>query len=190
MKSRDDVVHIEEVLNGNTAAFAFLVKRHQDMVYTIAVKILQNREDAEEVAQDAFVKAFQKLGTFRKDAKFSTWLYRIVFNEAISRTRLRKLPESEFTEEISESTADEEVEENVMGLDQRQQKLAIGRALQKFSDADQLLINLFYYEGLAVNDIAEITGLSESNVKVRMHRLRKKIYSVLNEIISKKAFTF
>lgn len=190
MRSRDDVVHIEEVLNGNTAAFAVLAKRYQDMVFTIALRIVRNREEAEEVAQDAFVKAFQKLSSFRRDSRFSTWLYRIAFNEAISRTRLRKLPETDYPEEIGETAADEEVEENVMGLDPQQQKLAIGKVLQKFTEADRLLINLFYYEGQTVNDIAEITGLSESNVKVRMHRLRKKIYSELNEIISKKAFTF
>lgn len=190
MEARDDVRHIEEVLNGNTSAFAVLVERYQDMVYTIAVKILHNREDAEEVAQDAFVKAFHKLGTFRKESRFSTWLYRIAFNEAISRSRLKRLPEVDFNEELSESAAEDEMEPNVMGLDPGEQKKVVGKVLKRFREADQLLISLFYYEGLQVAEIAEITGLSESNVKVRMHRLRKKIFKELNEILSRKTYSF
>jgi RNA polymerase sigma-70 factor (ECF subfamily) len=190
MEARDDVRHIDEVLNGNTSSFAVLVERYQDMVYTIAVKVLQNREDAEEVAQDAFVKAFHKLGTFRKEARFSTWLYRIAFNEAISRSRLRKLPEVEFNEGISESAADEEVEENIIGLDPEEQKKIVGKVLKRFAESDQLLVSLYYYEGLHMNEIAEITGLSESNVKVRLHRLRKRIFKELNEILSRKTYSF
>ena len=190
METRDDILHVEEVLKGNISAYAMLVKRYQDMVFTIAVKIIQNREDAEEVAQDVFVKAFQKLGTFRKEARFSTWLYRIAFNEAVSRTRLKKLPETEFNDEISESAADVEVEANVMGLDTEEQKKIVGKVLKRFPEADQLLISLYYYEGLQVGEIAEITGLSESNVKVRMHRLRKKMYKELNEVLSRKMHSF
>lgn len=190
MEARDDVHHIEEVLNGNTSAFAVLVERYQDMVYTISMKVLQNREDAEEVAQDAFVKAFRKLDTFRKESRFSTWLYRIAFNEAISRTRLKKLPEVEFNEEISESAAEEEVENHVMGLDPAEQKKIVGKVLKRFPDSDQLMISLFYYEGMQIAEIAEVTGLSESNVKVRMHRLRKKIFNELNEILSRKTYSF
>lgn len=190
MEARDDLRHIEETLNGNTAAFAILVKRYQDMVFTIAVKILHNREDAEEVAQDAFVKAYQKLSSFRRDARFSTWLYRIAFNEAISKTRRKKLPEAEFIDEISESAAEEEVEEAVMGLDETEQKQVIARVLAKLPGPDQLLISLYYQEQMPVSGIAEVTGLSESNVKVRMHRLRKKIYNELNVILKKKMYSF
>jgi len=190
MEARDDQHHIEEVLKGNTAAFAILVERYQDMVFTIAVKILQNREDAEEIAQDAFVKAYQKLGSFRRESRFSTWLYRIAYNEAISRTRLKKMPETELNEEISESEADKEVEEGVMGLDQFEQKKAINLVLRKLDNPDQLLIKLFYYEEQTVNEISLIMGMSESNVKVRLHRLRKRIYKALNEILSKRTFSF
>jgi RNA polymerase sigma-70 factor (ECF subfamily) len=189
MEARDDVYHIEEVLKGNTTAFANLVNRYQDMVYTIAVRVLHNREDAEEVAQDAFVKAFRKLSTFRRESRFSTWLYRIAYNEAISKTRLKKIPELEFSEEINESTANEEIEEGMMGLDTAEQKLAIGKAVNRLTEHDQLLIRLFYYEDLPVSDIAKVTGLSESNVKVRLHRLRKKIYYELSEILKQKFYS-
>ncbi len=191
MEHRDDNHYIERVIAGETAAFAWLVDRHKDLVYTIGLKILQNREDAEEVAQDVFVKAFQKLATFRNDSKFSTWLYRIAYNEAISRTRQRKFTEVEMVEEINESVADEEqLEEGVMGLGREEQQNAVRHILNKLEEPDQLLITLFYLQGLPVMEIAGITGLTESNVKVKLHRLRKKIYVELNGILSRRAFSF
>jgi RNA polymerase sigma-70 factor (ECF subfamily) len=190
MEHRDDNHYIQQVIAGDTTAYAALVNRHKDLVFSIVLKIVQNREDAEEVAQDVFVKAFQKLITFRRDSRFSTWLYRIAFNEAISKTRLKRPPEVEIIDEISESAADEEIEDNVLGLDREEQKKAVEMALKKLHPEDQLLIDLFYREGLPVGEISTITGLSESNVKVRMHRLRKKIYVELNEILSRKAFSF
>jgi RNA polymerase sigma factor (sigma-70 family) len=190
MEHRDDNHYIQQVIAGDTAAFAVLVNRHKDLVFSIVLKIVQNREDAEEVAQDAFVKAFQKLNTFRRDSRFSTWLYRIAYNEAISRIRLRRLPEVEIIEEISESAVDEEVEENVLGLDPSEQKQAVAMALQNLPPDDQLLISLFYREGLPVSEICGVTGMSESNVKVRLHRLRKKIYVELNEILIRRTYSF
>ena len=190
MEHREDNHYIEKVIAGETAAFATLVNRHKDLVFTIALKILQNREDAEEAAQDAFVKAYQKLSTFRRDSKFSTWLYRIAYNEAISRTRIRRLTEVELMEEISESVADEDLEDGVMGLNREEQKRAVDHVLKRLPEGDQLLVSLFYHQGMPVVEIGEITGLSESNVKVRLHRLRKKIYAGLNEILSRKTVSF
>jgi len=190
MEHRDDNHYIEKVMAGETAAFAFLVNRHKDLVYTIALKILQSREDAEEVAQDAFVKAFQKLATFRKDSKFSTWLYRIAYNEAISKTRLRKFPEVEIEEEISETVADAELEQGVFGLSQDEQRKAIELVLKRMPEGDQLLVSLFYHQGIPITEISGITGLSESNVKVKLHRLRKKIYVGLNELLSRRMISF
>jgi RNA polymerase sigma factor (sigma-70 family) len=190
MEHRDDNHYIEQVIAGDTAAFASLVNRHKDLVFTIALKILQNREDAEEVAQDAFVKAFQKLDTFRRDSRFSTWLYRIAYNEAISKTRLRKFTEVEMVDEISESVADEELEDGVLGLSQEEQKQAIDLVLKRLPQGDQLLVSLFYHQGMPITEITGITGMSDSNVKVRLHRLRKKIYVELNEILSRKIFSF
>ena len=91
MEPRDDNQYIDQVIAGNTAAFAILVDRHKDLVFTIAMNITRNREDAEEVAQDSFLKAFQKLAGFRKESGFQTWLYRIAYNEAISKIRKNRI---------------------------------------------------------------------------------------------------
>ena len=190
MQHPDDNHYIEKVIAGETAAYAFLVNRHKDLVFTIALKIVHNREDAEEVAQDTFVKAFHKISTFRQDSKFSTWLYRIAFNESVSKTRLRKFDEVEIQDDLMESVADEDVEDGIMGLGRQEQQQAVKLLMERLPEHDQLLINLFYMQGIPVREIGEITGMSESNVKVRLHRLRKKIYVELNEILKKKAIAF
>jgi RNA polymerase sigma-70 factor (ECF subfamily) len=190
MQHPDDNHYIEKVRAGETAAYAFLVNRHKDLVFTIALKIVHNREDAEEVAQDTFVKAFHKISTFRQDSKFSTWLYRIAFNESVSKTRLRKFDEVEIQDDLMESVADEDVEDGIMGLGRQEQQQAVKLLMERLPEHDQLLINLFYMQGIPVREIGEIAGMSESNVKVRLHRLRKKIYVELNEILKKKAVAF
>ena len=91
MKYKEDDFYIDRILSGEVAAYASLVEKHKDLVFSIALKVLNNREDAEEVAQDAFVKAYQSLKTFERKSKFSTWLYRIVYNAAVSKTRKKKM---------------------------------------------------------------------------------------------------
>jgi RNA polymerase sigma factor (sigma-70 family) len=186
METRDDNHYITEVIAGNTASFAMLVDRHKDLVFTIAMNITRNREDAEEVAQDAFVKAFQKMAGFRKESSFQTWLYRIVYNEAISKIRKNKIKTLDLEDEIVDIIPDEEMEEDFAGLDEREQKQVISGILDKLPETDRVLVTLFYLESHTVSEISEVTGLGDSNVKVRLHRVRKKIHSELCEILRKR----
>ena len=189
MEHRDDNHYINEVIAGNTASFAVLINRHKDLVFTIVMNITRNREDAEEVAQDVFLKAFQKLATFRKESSFQTWLYRIAYNEAISKVRKNKVKLLDLEEEITGNIPDEEVEEDVAGLDEQEQKLVISKILDKLPEIDRVLITLFYLENQPVTEISEVTGLGESNVKVRLHRVRKRIYSDLQQILFKRTLS-
>ena len=91
MKYLDDDQYLVQIAQGNQHGFAMLVDKHKELAFTVALRITGNREDAEEVIMDAFVKAYRSLGSFKREAKFSTWLYRIVFNTAISRTRKKSL---------------------------------------------------------------------------------------------------
>lgn len=186
MEHRDDNQYIERTLAGETAAFAVLVDRHKDLVYTIAVNIARNREDAEEIAQDAFLKAFQKLNTFRKDSRFSTWLYRIVYNEAISRVRKNRMVMADLEANLADTLPEEDVAQEVAGLDPREQSVAVSRILELLPETDRVLVTLFYLDGQPVSEISAVTGLGESNVKVRLHRVRKRIYADLQKILNKK----
>jgi len=177
MKYQDDNHYIERVLNGDTAAYASLVAKHKNLVFSIALKILNNREDAEEIAQDSFLKAFQSLKSFERKSKFSTWLYRIVYNAAISKTRKKKLELIPMDNYIIHNYADDNPDRGTETIEAEEKKVLMEKALELLPGEDNLLITMFYKGDNSIEDISDITGLSVSNVKVRLHRIRKKIYS-------------
>lgn len=185
MKFQDDSYYIDKVLGGDVSAYAMLVSKHKNLVFSIAYKILNNREDAEELSQDTFLKAYQSLRTFEKKSKFSTWLYRIAYNGAISKTR-KKRPEMVGMEDhIINNYSVDEIATNVHQLDENEQGVLIGKALKKLPEEDNVLITLFYREENSIDDISYITGLSVSNVKVRLHRIRKKLYAEVQELMKR-----
>lgn len=171
---------IHKVLGGDLSAYAILVDRYKDMAVGLAFNILLNREDAEETAQDAFVKAYQGLNGFREGSKFSTWLYRIIVNTALNKKRLKKQP---FTS-LGESIFDDLQDENDFHISQvisKKGKELIQAALRELSDNERICISLFYLEDLSVDEIKEVTAISGSNIKVLLHRARKRLYAVLKQ---------
>jgi len=179
MKEQDDIFHVQSVLAGNTAAFAFLVEKHSDMAFTIANKIVRSREDAEEIAQDSFVKAYQSLRSFKGDSKFSTWLYRIVYNAAISHTRRKKQDFIQLDERVVSDTTEDEIFENLDSLDTELQSKLVNEAINNLPADESAIVTLFYLKENTIDDISQITGLSVSNVKVKLFRIRKKLYDEL-----------
>ncbi|MDZ7742916.1 MAG: RNA polymerase sigma factor [Bacteroidota bacterium] len=185
MAFREDEYYIERITKGDTSAFSELVEKHKDWVFTIVVKILRNREEAEETAQDVFLKAYKSLKTFQGKSRFSTWLYSIAYNTAITKTRKRRLKTSNLDDEIVENYSEDQVNKELHELSQEEQKERLYRALDALPEEEQLLITLFYKQENSIEEITGITGLSASNVKVRLHRIRKKLYEklkVINEI--------
>jgi len=179
MKEQDDIFHVQKVLAGNTAAYAVLVEKHSDMAFTIANKIVRNREDAEEIAQDSFVKAYQSLRSFKGDSKFSTWLYRIVYNAAISHTRRKKQDFTQLDERVVGETTEDEIFENLDTLDTEHQSKLVNEAINNLPADESAIVTLFYLKENTIEDISQITGLSVSNVKVKLFRIRKKLYEEL-----------
>lgn len=185
MKYLDDNHYIDRVLEGDNAAYALLVSKHKNLVFSIALKILNNREDAEEVAQDCFLKVFQALKTFEKKSKFSTWLYRIVYNAAISRTRKKRLEVVPMDDYVIHNYTEDDICSGVDEIEPEEQKRMIEQAMERLTDDDNLLITLFYKGENSIEDISNITGLSMSNVKVRLHRIRKKLHDELAVMMNK-----
>jgi RNA polymerase sigma-70 factor (ECF subfamily) len=188
MKYLDDNHYIDRVLDGDVAAYATLVAKHKNLVFSIALKILNNREDAEEVAQDCFLKVFQALKTFERKSKFSTWLYRIVYNAAISKTRKKKLEVVPMDNYVIDNYTEDAVSTGMDEIDPDLQKAMIEKAMERLSDYDNLLITLFYKGDNSIEDISNITGLSMSNVKVRLHRIRKKLHDELVIMMNKTVY--
>lgn len=175
MKAQEDLFYIDKVLEGDADAFAPLVDKYKDMVFTIIVKIVGNAADAEELSQDVFLKVYHSLSGFQRKSRFSTWIYRIAYNTAITKTRKKKFVMQSLDEELTESYTQDDIHENVYTLSPEQQKAFLDKVLKKLPENDYLMITLYHKEEMSIKDISEITGYSESNVKVKLHRIRKKL---------------
>ncbi|MBS3770088.1 MAG: sigma-70 family RNA polymerase sigma factor [Bacteroidales bacterium] len=182
MSSFSDEYYIERVLQGDHSSYATLVERHKDMIFTIAHRMLKNREEAEEIAQDTFMKAYRSLRKFRKESKFSTWLYRIVYNLSVS--QLRKNKEQMSSLDDDEINIDIEDTHNKMDqIEASDRSYYVNQAIAGLKHDEKTIITLYYQEELSVNEISEIVQLTHSNVKVKLHRARLKLYEELNRIL-------
>jgi RNA polymerase sigma-70 factor (ECF subfamily) len=184
MKFREDQYYVEQVLGGNVEAYRQLVEKHQDLVYTIVHRIIASSVEAEEVAQDVFLKAYSKLEDFRNKAKFSTWLYRIAYNTAISHGRKKKVEFLAIDEKLIENFSEEDISNSLLGLSADDQKRLITEALASIPRTDNLIVSLFYFHEKDIDEISEIVGMTQSNVKVKLHRIRKKLLREMNSIIN------
>lgn len=184
MTNDQDFLLIDRIIAGEQNHYAELVDRYKSYAYTMAFKILENRPEAEEAAMDAFVKAFRGLKNFNREAKFSTWLYRIVFNTAITYKRRRKVKFQSF-----ENTIIEYEQEADGYLEKSDKQKFIDQAMQKLNEADRLAITLFYLKEFSLEEIAEITGMQANTAKVRIHRARLKLADELKNILKKEALT-
>ena len=184
MEFRSDEYYISQVLQGDKQSFAYLVDKHKHMVFTVALRIVRNREDAEEIAQDAFVKAFQSLETFKRESKFSTWLYKIAYNASISKTRKKKVETAPIEVDVVENYTLDEIFENLDRLGENEQKGIIRKLFDALNPDESTLITLYYFQDVQTEEIAEITGLTQSNVKVKLHRIRQKMHNELRRILS------
>lgn len=173
----NDKQYVHRVLRGDRDAFRHLVDNHKDIAYSLAYRISGNPSDAEEIVQDAFVKAYTKLKSFREDAAFSTWLYRIVYNTAVSwlRDRTKRKPESGYPEKTEHSLSDTYEEKN----DLENREHAVRWAITQLKPVDRTIVTLFYHEDQTLKEIAEVTGISENNVKIRLFRAREKMKTLL-----------
>ena len=170
---------IRAVLQGRKADYAILVGRYQSFVFTIASRYIKNREEAEEVAQDIFVKAYLSLAGFKGVSKFSTWLYSITHTSCISHLRKNK-PNTILTDnEKLAAYSDSQHSSPSITPDARTQKQAINEALKQLPDDDAEIITLFYLAGESIEEIAMITGLQTNNVKVKLHRARQKLKDII-----------
>lgn len=182
MELYDDRYYIERVKKGNTECFACLIDKYSQQVFTLIVRIVRNREDAEELAQDVFMKIFRSLPSFKGESSFSTWVYRIAYNTAISATR-KKQREILSIEEDSFSNLSEEIVANRLNQTNNDEQLAVlDKALELLSPDDRALIHLFYLKEKTIEDVSSITGLTESNVKTKLHRIRKKLYVLFTKL--------
>jgi RNA polymerase sigma factor (sigma-70 family) len=185
MDYKGDIVYIEQILAGKSIAYSYIVDRHKDKAYNLAYRICGNHEEAEEITQDSFLKAYRSLKSFKMKSSFATWLYRIVYNTAISYIRIKKkvvLSLEDFPADatvfnrsnISHEEAEEEYKSSLISF-----------ALQKINEEERGLISLYYYEDMSTEEIADVTGINKSNIKVKLFRARQKMMEII-EMVEKK----
>ena len=177
---------IQRILNGETELYARLADRYARAVYTLAARIVGSTEEAEELAQDIFLKAFEKLNRFRGRSAFSTWLYRIAYNSAISQARRKRPPSFGMDERTLANLPDSDADRLEEWVGKEERLDALTRAVERLEPEERALVTLFYYEEHSVGECAAITELTEGNVKVRLHRIRKKLYLLVNSEINGK----
>ena len=176
IKEREQEI-IRQVQQGNTAAFGELVNHYKDAAFTLCVRICGNKDDAEDICQDAFIKAFHALGNFRGDSGFATWLYRIVYNSSISHLRNRKVQTLPI-ESIRDIGGSDEAGEQ----DETEMKRKLMREIvAELPEVERTIITLYYLMDHSVSEISEVTGISQSNIKVRLYRTRIKMHHEIIE---------
>jgi RNA polymerase sigma factor (sigma-70 family) len=179
MKFPDDTYCITQVLQGNTNAYSYLVEKYKRMAYTLALKLVQVPEDAEEIAQDAFVKAFQALDTFKGESKFSTWLYKIIYNVSIARLRKKRLEVISIDDDQNSGFDICETDDFLTQLTIEEQNAIVRSCIDQLPAGERALITLYYMNESTVREITRITGDTESNVKIKLFRIRNKLRGMI-----------
>jgi RNA polymerase sigma-70 factor (ECF subfamily) len=179
----DDQRLIADCLQGRTAAFGELVRRHQDRLFNTVYRLVDNAEDAQDVVQDAFLSAYQSLGSFKGDSQFFTWLYRIAINTAISMKRKQRVAftiqagrsEEGGTEPLDES----EFSRPEHALEKAEQERRIQEALKRLSPEHRTVLILKDMEGQKYEAMAEILQVPIGTVRSRLHRARLELREIL-----------
>lgn len=156
---------VKQAINGDIEALNKLINNHKELAFSIALKHLKNKDDAKDIVQNSFIIVLKAIKKFRNEAKFSTWLYRIVYNECLKELKHRKQT-TEYTPQFVES----EMHETFI-----EEEINIEELLKDLTSNEYTVISLFYLKEKSIQDITNITSLSKSNIKVLLHRARLKM---------------
>ncbi len=171
-------IYMDRVLSGDIDAFRYFIKTYKDMAFSIAFSIVKDEQYAEEVVQDAFMKAFNGLKKFHRKAAFKSWFYRIVVNESFLRLRsIKKDRKMISIEEQSDAIMEVQFEEITESHGAK-----IHKVLSLMEPKESLALELFYLQELSINDMMQITGWSKGNTKVILHRARKSLRHIWKQM--------
>lgn len=172
--SKNDTFYIRKVLQGDKNAFGYLIDKYKSMAYTLAYRVVKQEDVAEDIAQQAFIKAYTNLKSHQTNAKFSSWLYRIVYNTAISHARKNDPIDKNYADLQNINLYNDE---DSIAIEHRAE--LVRKAIDCLPKEESSIITLYYFDDLSVKDIAEITEISISNVKIKLYRARKKLEELL-----------
>jgi RNA polymerase sigma factor (sigma-70 family) len=152
-----------------------LVDAYKRLAYSIALKILKDEDEAQDVAQEGFIKAYQQIHQFEGKSKFSTWLYTIVYRTAIAKRRETRIKTSELSKNMRENFAPDYTTPQLAQLQSDDIQRSIRVAIDRLPESEGLLVVLYYINENSIREIQQITGLSGANIKIKLFRARKKL---------------
>lgn len=169
---------IKEILNGKTEQYEYFLDLYGQQVFVLVDRIVSCQEDAEELTQDVFLKAFQQLSSFKAESNFSTWIYRIATNLAISAVRKKRNDVLRLDDSVFANLSDTQVDEALEDESEEQME-RLQQAMNQLEADERALITLYYLEEKPLAEVAFILGMTEGNAKVKLHRIRKKLYVLI-----------
>lgn len=170
----DESQLIARILDGHAEDFGYFLERYSQEAFAIVVRLVPQQEDAEELVQDAFVRAFNRLETFEGRSSFSTWICRIAYTTAVSWLRKRRMKYLSIDDqpELSDTEVDE-------AFDDESRIDELRRAISLLKPDEQTLITLYYYDNRPLSDIAYILDVEPNTLATRLHRIRRKLYLLM-----------
>jgi len=177
--AKTDEELVERVCRGETRQYAQLVARHQDAVYSMAVRFVRSSGDAEDIAQEAFLRAYRGLADFKGESRFSTWLYRITWNLCADWMRAHRKPgrahlPMDDAREVADGRVD--LESDLVRTEERR---AVRKALDRLDDKYRAVVSLLYFQKLSYEEIAAVLNVPMKTVETRLYRARKLLREAL-----------
>lgn len=183
MATIDDNILITAITNGDTKAYTQLVDRYKDLIYTLALRMLKHREEAEEAAQDTFIKVFKSLDKFKGDSKFSTWIYKVAYNTCLDTIKKNKKHLNNVTIDAYTFNKLDTIDNALDNMINKERQTLIKQCIHKLPEDSSALLTLFYFEELSLDEISQIINVEANTVKVKLFRARKKLAVILEQYL-------
>lgn len=177
---KDESYIITSILAGKTEEYAYFLDTYGQPFFSLIVRMVNSEEDAEELTQDTFMKAFEHLSSFNGKSSFSTWIYRIAYNTALSFLRKKNVEQTVIDDNQWNRISDTQIDD-ALNNESEEQIERLQQALIKLTAEERALVTLFYEEEHSIQELAQILNLNEGNIKVKLHRLRKKLYVLMQK---------
>ena len=183
-----DIELIQQTLAGDQSAYTDLVKRHQRFVFTLAMRFAKGREDAEEIAQDCFIKAYRSLASFQGQSKFSTWLYSIVYTTAMTFLRKKRVDTDSIDDENTYVQIENQTSvHDVNNAENKSRSFYLNQAIEQLLHDDAAIITMFYKGEQSLEEIAKAMGMEANTVKVKLFRARQRLKEKLERNLKHEA---
>ncbi|MDO5571101.1 MAG: sigma-70 family RNA polymerase sigma factor [Bacteroidales bacterium] len=182
MEKLSDTYLISRIADGEISCFAIIVDRYKNFLLTLIVRIVDNKEDAKDILQEVFISVYKNLDKFHQESSFSTWIYRIAYNASINFLRKNNISFIDIDQIELENSQDSFIDNNE-SLKKENLYIALDNAIKKLAPSEKALVILFYRQEKSIAQCGEILSMSESNIKVKLHRIRKKLSVLMNQEI-------